>query len=82
VKGVDVDVDRRSGMSQGTATVTFSSEQDAEHALFYLDGGQIDNNVIKVSFVLVPASRRKTGTFLLLLFLSSSLLFPDVYMAL
>lgn len=38
--------------------MVFAQEKDAEQALFYLDGGQIDGNVIKVSFVLVNAPRR------------------------
>lgn len=58
VKYVDVEIDKRNGLSKGAATIGFLTEKDAEHAMFYLNGGQIDGNVIKVSFVLVQTSDR------------------------
>ena len=64
--------DRRNHLSKGQATISFVSEKDAEHAMFYLDGGQIDGNVIKVSFVLVEHDRKRTdseGMIYLFLFL-------------
>jgi RNA recognition motif-containing protein len=54
VKSIDIQIDRRTGVPRGGATITFSTEKDAQQALFYLDGGLIDGNKIKVSFVLVP----------------------------
>jgi RNA-binding protein with serine-rich domain 1 len=42
-----------------TATITFSKDRDAEQAMFYMDGGQIDGNIIKVSFVLVKKSQNQ-----------------------
>jgi hypothetical protein len=53
IRGIDLKTDRRNHLSKGEATITFSTEKDAEHALFHLDGGQIDGNIIKCSFVLV-----------------------------
>ncbi len=53
VKNVDLKYDRKNRQSKGQATISFQTEKDAEHAMFYLDGGQIDGSEIKVSFVLV-----------------------------
>jgi RNA-binding protein with serine-rich domain 1 len=51
---INIQIDRdRNGFPKGTAAVTLATEKDAEHAMFYLDGGQIDGNIIKVSFVLM-----------------------------
>lgn len=36
----------------------FHKESDAEQAMCYLDGCQIDGGVVKVSYVLVSANRR------------------------
>lgn len=36
-----------------SALITFASEREAEQALFYLDGGQIDGNVLKVCHMFV-----------------------------
>ncbi|KAJ1415838.1 hypothetical protein B484DRAFT_352354 [Ochromonadaceae sp. CCMP2298] len=49
VKGADVNIDMRNGFSKGSAQVSFASAKDAEHAMIYLDGGQIDHSVISVS---------------------------------
>jgi RNA-binding protein with serine-rich domain 1 len=59
VNAVDLKTDRKSHLSRGQATISFSTEKDAEHAMFYLDGGQIDGMVIKVSFVLVEHDRKR-----------------------
>ncbi|RYG60875.1 hypothetical protein EON64_19000, partial [archaeon] len=53
VKDVDLPVDRRNGIPRSYATISFDDEKEAEQAMFHLDGGQIDGNAIKVSFVLV-----------------------------
>lgn len=58
VKDVDLPLDRRNGLHLGSATVVFNEEKEAEQAMFYMDGGQIDGNTIKVSFVLVQAKKR------------------------
>jgi RNA-binding protein with serine-rich domain 1 len=59
VKDVDLPIDPRNGVPKGIATVVFHEEKDAEQAMFYLDGGKIDGNTIKVSFVLVDNTRRR-----------------------
>jgi RNA-binding protein with serine-rich domain 1 len=59
VKNVELQIDRRIGLSKGFGYVTFEKSKDAEQAVLYLDGGQIDGNVIKVSFVLVSSKRRR-----------------------
>jgi len=41
-----------------SAIVTFQKDRDAEQAMIHMDGGQIDGNLIKVSFVLVPSTKR------------------------
>ena len=43
-----------------SAIVTFKKDRDAEQALINMDGGQIDGNVVKISFVLVSNSKRTT----------------------
>ena len=59
VKNVDLQIDARVGLSKGYAYVTFEKSKDAEQAVLYLDGGQIDGNEIKVSFVLVSTNKRR-----------------------
>ena len=43
-----------------SAIITFKKDRDAEQALINMDGGQIDGNVIKISFVLVSNSKRSS----------------------
>lgn len=43
------------------ATIYFANEKDAETALFHLDGGQIDGNQVKVSFVLMQQQSQSGG---------------------
>lgn len=59
VKKAELDKDNRSGISKGTAFLTFTNSKDAEQAVLHLDGGQIDGQIIKVSFVLISQSKRK-----------------------
>ena len=40
-----------------SAIITFKKDRDAEQALINMDGGQIDGNVVKISFVLVSNSK-------------------------
>ena len=44
-----------------SAIITFKKDRDAEQALVNMDGGQIDGNVVKISFVLVSNSKRANG---------------------
>ncbi len=72
VKEVYFQVDRKGAVSKTCASVIFRKEKDAEQAMFYLDGGQIDGNVIKISYILVSNSKRKrdlSGTSKLMTFL-------------
>ncbi len=75
VKYVDLETDRRNGLSKGIATIGFESERDASNAMLFLDGGQIDGNTIKVSFILVQSSERnrRTGKKLLITSFSATL---------
>lgn len=59
VNSVDLQIDEIAGLSMGYAYVTFEKSKDAEQAVLYLDGGQIDGNVIKVSFILVSTNKRR-----------------------
>jgi RNA recognition motif-containing protein len=62
IRGIDLKTDKKTHLSKGEATITFSTEKDAEHALFHLDGGQIDGNIIKCSFVLINPSSSSFST--------------------
>jgi len=44
--------DRRANLPRGSAYIQFFGRPDAEKAQSYMDGGQIDGNVIRSSFVL------------------------------
>jgi len=44
----EIHIDKRNGLSRGTATVVFDTIKEAENARIYLDGGQIDGSVISV----------------------------------
>lgn len=59
VKSVDLEVDKKVGLSRGFAYIKFSSSSEAEEAAANMDDGQIDGQKIKVSFVLV---QKKTQT--------------------
>ena len=58
IKSVDLEKDVRSGLSKGMAIVKYLTSKEAEHAVLHLDGGQIDGQKIKVTFVLVNKRRR------------------------
>lgn len=60
VKTVDLQVDKRVGLSKGNAHIEFENAKDAEEALIHMDGGQIDGNVIRVSILLVNKRRRES----------------------
>lgn len=59
VKKVDLQVDKRVGLSKGNAYIEYELSKDAEQAMLYLDGGQLDGNYLKVSFILVASKRRR-----------------------
>ena len=63
VRSVDLARDERVGLPLGRAQVTFYKTRDAEDAVAYLDGGQLDGNVIEVSFLLQrrPEAREAGG---------------------
>ena len=66
-------------MSKGNAYIEFDVLEDAESAMLYLDGGQLDGNVLKVSMILVNNRRRESSQgilciYVLLLLLLSLLL--------
>lgn len=48
-------------MSKGNAVVEFSAAEEAETAMGHLDGGQIDGQVVRVSYVLVSQRRRRAS---------------------
>ena len=58
VKKVDLAKDRQIGLSKGYAYVEFEERSMAEQAQIYLDGGQLDGNILKVSFILVNRRRK------------------------
>jgi RNA-binding protein with serine-rich domain 1 len=49
-------------LSKGFAYVEYNSPSDAENAQLHMDGGQLDGNVLKVSFVLVNQRRRRSDS--------------------
>jgi len=54
VKRVELVADRKTNISRGFAYVEFETREEAETAQSHFDGGQIDGNVVKCSFILVP----------------------------
>jgi RNA recognition motif-containing protein len=59
VKNVELVVNRKTNISEGFGYVEFEKRSDAEKALEYLDKGQIDGNVIRVQFTLVPKPEKR-----------------------
>ena len=54
VRSVDLARDERVGLPLGHARVTYYKTRDAEDAVSYLDGGQLDGNDLGVSFEIMP----------------------------
>lgn len=52
-------LDARAGLPKGWARIDFRRQRDAEEALSFMDGGQLDGNTLRVSFALVR--RRDSG---------------------
>ena len=55
---VELLVDAKVKISKGKANVQFQNVNDAEQAVICMDGGQIDGNIVNVTFVLVEKRRR------------------------
>lgn len=51
----------KNNMPKGSAILEFVSAEDAESAMRHLDGGQLDGQTIKVSYVLVRQKRRRAS---------------------
>ena len=47
------------GMSRGSAYITFKTTENLNQAMLHLDGGQLDGQIIKATFVLVSKKRRR-----------------------
>lgn len=50
-------MDRTVNLPKGYGYVEFKSRADAEKALLYMDGGQIDGNVVRAKFTLPPRKK-------------------------
>uniref|UniRef100_A0A0E0JTV9 RRM domain-containing protein n=1 Tax=Oryza punctata TaxID=4537 RepID=A0A0E0JTV9_ORYPU len=50
-------MDRMVNLPRGYGYIEFKKRTDAEKALLYMDGGQIDGNVVKLRFTLAPRQR-------------------------
>ena len=53
LKGVELAMASRVGLPKGWARVEFWKQADAEDAVTYMDGAQLDGNVLRVDFVLM-----------------------------
>jgi RNA recognition motif-containing protein len=62
LKKAELRIDPRVKLSKGFAYVEYNSPSDAENAQLHMDGGQLDGNVLKVSFVLVNQRRRRSDS--------------------
>lgn len=56
---MELQIDPRVKLSKGYAQIEYENAADAESAQLHMDGGQLDGNVLKVSFVLVDQQRRR-----------------------
>ena len=59
VVNIDLEKNERSKLPKGSAYVSFRSADDMNQAVVHLDGGQIDGQIIKATFVLVSNRRRR-----------------------
>jgi RNA-binding protein with serine-rich domain 1 len=57
VVNVELSMDRMVNLPRGYGYIEFKKRTDAEKALLYMDGGQIDGNVVKLRFTLAPRQR-------------------------
>jgi RNA-binding protein with serine-rich domain 1 len=62
VVNVELSMDRLVNLPRGYGYVEFKKRADAEKALLYMDGGQIDGNVVKLRFTLQPRQRAASPT--------------------
>lgn len=58
---VEIELFSANRMPKGTAVLEFSTAEEAETAMQHLDGGQIDGQIVKVSYVLVSQRRRRAS---------------------
>ena len=63
LESIELDVDKRNGMSKGIAKVCFLSKKDAETAIIYMDGGQIDGSVVSIVDKISTISLDKNKSF-------------------
>ncbi|RWS30388.1 RNA-binding protein with serine-rich domain 1-like isoform X1 [Leptotrombidium deliense] len=62
IKSIDLPMDRiHPHLSRGFAYIEFEKAEEAEKAIKYMDGGQIDGQEISVSIVLTPKPRPFAG---------------------
>lgn len=54
-------MDPKLNISKGFAYVEYESADDASRGQQFMDGGQIDGNKIRVTFVLVTSNRGPSG---------------------
>jgi RNA-binding protein with serine-rich domain 1 len=57
----EVELNPGNKMSKGTAVLEFATAAEAEAAMRHVDGGQIDGQVVQVSYVLVKPRRRRAS---------------------
>ncbi|CAD6342359.1 unnamed protein product [Miscanthus lutarioriparius] len=57
VVNVELSMDRMVNLPRGYGYTEFKKRDDVEKALLYMDGGQIDGNVVKLRFTLQPRQR-------------------------
>ncbi|CAD6225106.1 unnamed protein product [Miscanthus lutarioriparius] len=50
-------MDRMVNLPRGYGYIEFKKRDDAQKAFLYMDGGQIDGNVVKLRFTLQPRQR-------------------------
>ena len=56
---VDLQVDPKLNISKGFAYIEYENADDANKGQQYMDGGQIDGNKIRVTYVLVTSNRAR-----------------------
>ncbi|PNH08985.1 Arginine/serine-rich protein 45 [Tetrabaena socialis] len=57
LKSIDLAIDRAVNLPRGFAHIEFEAREDAEKALDFMNNGQIDGNIVKVNFILLPKKR-------------------------
>ncbi|MEW5309563.1 MAG: hypothetical protein WDW38_001444 [Sanguina aurantia] len=57
LRSVHIAMDQQAGLPKGFANLEFDHREDAERALDFMHGGQVDGNVVRVNFVIMPKRR-------------------------